>query len=110
MWAGEQGHQTEFALALFDAYFGKAENPSDPAVLRRVAANLGLDTQAVNEILTSDRYAEAVRQQEQSVQRAGIHAVPTFMVGGKPLIQGAQAPETFASALREIAAQASTVA
>lgn len=106
-WAAEQGHQTEFALALFDAYFGKAENPADPAVLRRVAGELGLDTHTVDEILASDRYAQMVRQQEQDVQRAGIRAVPTFMVNGKPLIQGAQSPEVIASTLRQVAAQVS---
>lgn len=109
-WAGEQGHQTEFALALFDAYFGKADNPASPAVLRRVAETLGLDTDVVDDILASDRYAEDVRAQERNVQRAGIHAVPTFMVDGVPLIQGAQAPAAFADALREVAKRASTAA
>lgn len=109
-WAGEQGRQTEFALALFDAYFGKAENPANPAVLRRVAGTLGLDTDVVDAILASDRYAEDVRTHEQSVQRAGIHAVPTFMVDGVPLIQGAQTPAAFADALREVAKRAPTVA
>ncbi|HET7308169.1 MAG TPA: DsbA family oxidoreductase [Gammaproteobacteria bacterium] len=107
VWAGEQGRQTEFALALFDAYFGRAENPADPAVLRRIAANLGLDAGAIDEIVTGDRYAEAVRRQEQTIHRAGIHAVPTFMIGGEPLIQGAQPPAVFASVLRQVAAQVS---
>lgn len=107
-WAAEQGCQTEFALALFDAYFGKAENPASPAVLRRVAAGLGLDTDVVDEILASDRYAAEVRAQEQSVQRNGIRAVPTFMVGGEPLIEGAQTPAAFAGALREVAKRATS--
>lgn len=110
MWAGEQGRQTGFALALFDAYFGKAENPADPGVLKRVAANLGLDTETVTAILASDRYADAVRQQEQSVQRAGIQAVPTFMVGDEPLIQGAQPSAAFARALRQVAGRVAVAA
>ena len=109
-WAGEQGCQTEFALALFDAYFGKAENPASPAVLRRVAASLRLDTDVVDEILASDRYAEDVRAQEQSVQRAGIRAVPSFMVDGVLLVQGAQTPAVFAEALRGRAKRAKAVA
>ncbi|MGH8800882.1 MAG: DsbA family oxidoreductase [Casimicrobiaceae bacterium] len=108
-WAGEQGCQTEFALALFDAYFGKAENPADPAVLRRVAGNLSLDTDAVGAILASDRYADDVRKQERSARRTGIHAVPTFILGGKPLIQGAQTPATFVRVLREVASQVTAV-
>lgn len=103
MWAGEQGHQTECALALFDAYFGRAENPSDPAVLRRAAEQAGLDADGVDRILSSDRYADAVRREERRILEAGIQAVPTFMVDGKPLLQGAQDPETFVAALRKAA-------
>ncbi len=108
-WAGEQGRQTEFALALFDAYFGKAKNPASPGVLRSVAGTLGMDPDVVDEILASDRYAEDVRTQEQSVQRTGIRAVPTFMVDGVPLVQGAQTPAHFADALREVAKRATAV-
>lgn len=103
MWAGEQGRQTECALALFDAYFGRAENPADPAVLRRAAAQSGLEADGVDEILSSDRYADAVRREEQDILRARIQAVPTFMVDGKPLLQGAQEPEAFVRALRKAA-------
>jgi predicted DsbA family dithiol-disulfide isomerase len=109
-WAAEQGRQTEFALALFDVYFGKAENPASPAVLRRVAGTLGLDPDVVDQILASDRYAGDVRTQEQSVQRAGIRAVPTFLVAGALLIQGAQTPAVCADALRKASHRATTVA
>lgn len=87
-WAEEQGCQTEFSLALFDAYFGRAENPSDAKVLRRIAAALQLDTAAVDEILTSDRYAAEVRAHEERVHSIGVHAVPTFMAAGQLLAQG----------------------
>lgn len=110
MWAREQGRQTEFTLALFDAYFGKAENPASQGVLRRTAESLGLDPAVVDEILVSDRYAEAVREQEQGFQRANIHAVPTFIVNQTFLVSGAQEPRVFANALRRAASQIATIA
>ena len=109
-WAGEQGCQTEFALALFNAYFGNAENPANPAVLRRIAGSLQLGTDVVDEILASDRYAEEVRTQERSVQRIGISAVPSFMADGVLLVQGAQTPAVFAEALRGTAKRVAAIA
>lgn len=108
MWAGEQARETEFQLALFDAYFGRAENPSDPEVLRRIARDLGLDVAAVDEILASARYAAAVRKEQERFRRADIHSVPTFIIDGRYLIPGAQEPRVFVSVLRKIAAERAT--
>ncbi len=107
-WAGGQGCQTAFALALFDAYFGKAENPASPTVLKRVAGDLGLDVATVAEIIASDRYAAEVRDGEAAAASANIHAVPTFLLDGVILAQGAQPPEVFASVLRQTAAVRAT--
>lgn len=103
VWAEEQGCQTAFSLALFEAYFGRAENPSDAQVLRKIAESLQLDTDAIDQILNSDRYAETVRAQERRVHGLGIHAVPTFMTAGRLLAQGAQSTAALAAALRAAA-------
>lgn len=103
LWAREQGRQSEFALALFAAYFGRAENPAAPQVLRRTAEGLGLEAAAIDEILASDRYASEVRERERRFQRAGIHSVPTFVVDGRPAISGVQPPEVLAGVLRQAA-------
>jgi predicted DsbA family dithiol-disulfide isomerase len=108
MWAWEQGRQTEFALALFAAYFGRAENPATPEVLRATAESLGLDAAAVDGILASDRYALDVRDRERKFQRAGIHSVPTFVVDRRYLISGAQPAAVLVDALRQAAAQNAT--
>lgn len=109
LWAGEQGRQSEFALALFDAYFGQAKNPADAHVLSRVADALGLDSAVVAEILASDHYAEAVRDRERFFRRMGIHSVPTFIVDRTFLVTGAQEPQVLADVLRRAATQ-STIA
>ena len=108
MWAGEQGarQQRDLKMALLKAYHGEGRSPADHAVLADVAASVGLDRAAAEEVLRSDRYAAQVREQEQHFQRLGIHAVPSVIVNGRHLIQGGQPPEVFEQALRQLAGAA----
>lgn len=105
-WAAEQGQQTEMKKALFDAYFGEAENVSDPEILVRCARSIGLDEDEARKILASDAYTDIVREDEATYQQAGISSVPAFIINQKYLISGAQEPKTLVSAFREIAAEA----
>ncbi len=104
-WAREQGRQEAFNQALFKAYFTDGKNPSDPELLQETARNLGLDAAEVRDILDSDRYAAAVRQEEQQYTAAGIQAVPAYIINGKYLISGGQEPATFVAAFRQIASE-----
>ncbi|HEX8956345.1 MAG TPA: DsbA family oxidoreductase [Burkholderiaceae bacterium] len=106
-WAGEQGEGRQLALkeALFKAYFTDGKNPGDHAVLKQAAQDAGLDGERAAQILASDEFAAAVREQETFYQRSGIHAVPAVIVNERHLIQGGQPVEAFESALRQIAAQ-----
>jgi len=102
-WAARDGLQPALKHALFRAYFTDGEAPSDPEVLVRVAAEVGLDPAEARAILASDRYADEVRAQERRYTEAGIHAVPAVIIDGQYLIQGGQPPEVFVQALRQIA-------
>ncbi|SNC65888.1 Predicted dithiol-disulfide isomerase, DsbA family [Marinobacter sp. es.048] len=104
-WAGEQGKQTEMKQALFEAYFGKAEDVSDQNVLLGCVESLGLDRARAEQILDSDEFADVVRQDEATYQQAGVSAVPAFIVNGKYLISGAQEPDTLVQAFEEIGAK-----
>lgn len=105
-WAREQGRQTELEMALFDAYFGHARNPSDPQVLRQAAQSVGLDGDTADEILASDRYTREVETEEAKYKEAGISGVPAFIINGRYLISGAQEPQTLITAFRNLAAEA----
>ena len=102
-WAEGEGKQLELKKALLAAYFTDGENPSDPALLVRVAASVGLDAVRAQAILDSDEYADAVRAQESFYQQAGIHSVPAIILNDQHLISGGQPPEVFEQALRQIA-------
>ncbi|MDB5707843.1 MAG: oxidoreductase [Sphingomonas bacterium] len=104
-WAEEQGRQAALKHALFEAYFTKGENPSDHAVLARIAEEVGLDGDAAREILASGRYAEEVRSAEKLWQSRGISSVPAIVINDRYLISGGQPADAFEQALRDIAAE-----
>ncbi len=101
-WAGEQGHQTELKLALFDAFFSRRENVNDPEILVAVAARAGLDGAQANMVLSTARYASAVRQAQQQWLDREVHAVPTFFFQQQYCVPGAQEAEAFVRLLHKI--------
>ena len=102
-WAEEQGKQTEMELALFESYFSEQENVGDPATLAQVAARVGLDESEAAALLSDGRYADEVRERQRFWLSKGIQAVPSFILGGRYLIPGAQDPDVFVGALEKLA-------
>lgn len=98
------GRQLALKQALLKAYFTDGEDPSNRAVLVRVAGEVGLDGERAKAILASDTYAAEVREQEQFYLQQGINSVPAVVINDRHLISGGQAPEVFEQALRQIAA------
>lgn len=103
-WAALEGKQLALKSALLKAYFTDGENPSDSALLVRVAGEVGLDTVRAQAILAGDTFAAEVRAQEQFYLGQGIHSVPAVIINDRHLISGGQPPEVFEQALRQIAA------
>ena len=103
-WAGEVGGQRVLKHALLAAYFTRGENPSSHEVLRRAAAEAGLDPAAAGEVLASEAFADEVHERERFYLAQGIHGVPAVIVDDRHLIQGGQPVEVFEQALRQIAA------
>ena len=78
-----------FDLNLFEAFFGRTEDISDPEVLSRLAAPLGLDPSLLREALVSGRYRGIVMQEHLEASDQGIHGIPTILVPGRAPIVGA---------------------
>ena len=102
--AQEKGHD-EIITKLFDAYFTKNLELSDHAVLKKIAVECGLDGGEVEEVLSGERYAEDVREDEKEAASLGIHAVPYFVIGGKYGLSGAQPSEILKQAINEALAE-----
>ena len=105
-WAGIEGGQAELNHALFSANFTDNADPGNHAVLWDAVAKAGLDRAAAEDMLTSGRYADEVRQAEELWRRRGINAVPAIVINDRHLISGGQPIEVFEQALRQIASSA----
>jgi predicted DsbA family dithiol-disulfide isomerase len=97
----EKGVQQELITALNEAYFARARQVFDRDVITEVAADAGLDTSAVAEVLDGDAYADAVRQDELEARQLGISGVPFYVFDMALGVSGAQPAETFTSALNQ---------
>ena len=103
-WAKEE-HGAEAQLRLkkeiFHTYFTLAINFDDQQNILDAVARAELPTKRAQEILNSDEFSQAVRDQEQKYMQLGINSVPAIIFNNQYLVQGGQAPEVFAKALLE---------
>ncbi|MDY0954383.1 DsbA family oxidoreductase [Stenotrophomonas rhizophila] len=102
--AGREGVQAAVGEALFRAHFVEGRNLADPQTLIAAAATGGIAAERVTALLAGDEGLPEVQAQLAQAQALGIQSVPTFVVNDRYAIQGAQPPEAFAQALRQIAA------
>ena len=86
---------------LLHAYFTEGRLISDPETLRELGAELGLPADELEETIASDRFADAVREDEQTAAGLGLSGVPTFIVDRQLGVTGAQPPELLLQMLRQ---------
>lgn len=102
-WASLEGRGVDLKRALLRAYHAEGRNPGAADVLVDVAGAIGLDTARVKAIAESDEFASQVRERERFWLERGVSGVPFVVVNDRHAIEGAQPPEAFEQALREIA-------
>ncbi|MBJ7357499.1 DsbA family oxidoreductase [Nocardioides sp.] len=93
------GRQAELKEALLAAYFSRGESMGDHDVLRRVAVETGLDPVRVDQVLSSDEYADAVAVDIAKARAYGAGGVPFYVVDERYGLSGAQPTEVFAQVL-----------
>ncbi len=103
LWLGErEGVQEKVSDGLFRAFFTEGRDIGDRSVLTEIGAAAGLDRDAVRAFLESEQGTKEVREDERRAREIGVEAVPTFIIGGKFLVSGAQNPEVFLEAFRSL--------
>lgn len=107
-WAGlEHGPEAQHRLKreLLITYFTLAVNLDDKSNLIAAVERAGLEPVRAQAILDSHEFKAEVRAQQQKYTTMGIHSVPSIIINDQYLLQGAQPPEAFEQALRQIAAE-----
>jgi len=100
--ANERGVQDALKERLMRATFTEGEPIGDSATLVRLAEEVGLDGSEAQDVLGSDRYSAAVRDDQERARAYGISGVPFFVVDEKFGVSGAQP----ADVLRQVLDQA----
>ncbi|WP_372880238.1 DsbA family oxidoreductase [Psychromonas sp.] len=101
-WAKLYDKQTELKLALFDLYFTQQKNPSELTLLLDVAEKVGLNREAAKEVLETQRYAQAVRDDQHFWHKNDVQAVPAFIFNKQYLLSGAQESQTLQDVIETI--------
>ncbi len=104
-WASTEGRALPLKRALLRAYHGEGRNPGAPEVLAELAGAVGLDPARAKSIAQGEEFGAQVRERERYWLQQGVNGVPLVVVNGQYGIEGAQPPEAYEQALREIALQ-----
>lgn len=99
--AKEEGRQHELMEQVLAAYFTRGESLGEHDVLRRAAAEAGLDPARVEEVLASDEFRDDVMADVAQARAYGSSGVPFFVIDGRFGISGAQPTELFEQALEQ---------
>ncbi|MGD0074970.1 MAG: thioredoxin domain-containing protein [Candidatus Binataceae bacterium] len=82
-----------------DALFAD-QTKLDDAGLKATAAKLGLNTQQFNDCLDHDKFADAVKSDEEYGASLGVHGTPAFFINGR-FLDGAQPPQAFEDVIND---------
>lgn len=99
--AKAEGRQHELMEQVLAAYFTRGESLGDHDVLRKAAAEAGLDAGRVDEVLAGDEYRDEVMADVAQARAYGSSGVPFFVLDGRFGISGAQPTELFEQALEQ---------
>ena len=105
-----RGSASQVHERLFSAQHCEAEATGDRETLERLAVEAGLDPDDVRDVLDGDRYAAAVRADEEAARQIGVRGVPFFVLGRKYGLSGAQPTEVLLQALQQTWDEAQTSA
>jgi predicted DsbA family dithiol-disulfide isomerase len=99
--AADHGQQDAVKERFMRGYFTEGAGIGEHETLLQLAVDAGLEEAEVQQVLASDRYADAVRADEQQAAAYGISGVPFFVIDGRYGVSGAQPAEVLLSAVRQ---------
>lgn len=102
-YADEEGKGVEFFNKLYEAFFLNGELISDASVLTRVASEIGINPDRVQEIVDNlKEYDKEVAMDIYEAQQVGVQGVPFFVFNNKYAVSGAQPVESFEQVLTQV--------
>jgi predicted DsbA family dithiol-disulfide isomerase len=100
--ARSEGKLEPFHARLLTAYWTEGKDIHAWDVLAEAAGVAGLDAAAMQASVESGAQKKVVDELVEAAHDIGIHAVPTFVIGEKFMIQGAQTLDVFEKVLQRL--------
>ena len=107
--ADTSGQQMALYNRLFSAVIGERLCLQDHAVLKKLAAETGLNSQDVDRVLQGNEYGSEVLADEKAMKGSGGRGVPFFVINGSQDYSGAIAPDILLAALNKAWEEKNTV-
>jgi predicted DsbA family dithiol-disulfide isomerase len=101
-YARTQGRLEPFHAALLRAYWSDGKDLHDWNVLADAAARAGLDASDMRSEVESGALRDAVDERVRAAHGLGVHAVPTFLIADRIIVQGAQTLDVFRRAMQQL--------
>lgn len=98
--AEKKGKALEVVDLLFRHYFGVHDNIADLQILLGIAKKCGLDEKEVAEVLSVQRYSNAVQYDEEIALEIGVKDIPFFVFNETYALVGNQSVEAFLEILQ----------
>lgn len=103
--AAAQGKAEVYNERLMKAYFLEGEAIGRHDVLKQLAKEAELDMEAVERVLESNEYEDAVEQDIYEAQQIGVRGVPFFVFNNKYGLSGAQPQSLFEQTIEQVASE-----
>lgn len=95
-------HRTAMVERIGVAYFEQGRDIGDLETLRAIAAEGGIDPELAGRALERTELQTAIVSEAAQAAQLGISGVPLFILDNRLAVNGAQSPEAFRSALRQV--------
>ena len=92
----------ELEELLFKAYLTDGKDLNNLDTLSKLGIEIGLEAEAVAQVLNSKTYSEEVKQDIQEANTIGVQGVPFFVFDNKYAISGAQPATAFLQTLEKV--------
>jgi predicted DsbA family dithiol-disulfide isomerase len=87
---------------LLKAYWDEGRDVSDIALLREVAARVGLDAGGMEEAVATNRFGDYLDARRAEAEELGINGIPAHVIAERYLVMGAQPYELFEQVMAKV--------
>ena len=105
-YAESQGKGAAFHKAVMQAYWQQERSIDDPAVLKEIVEQVGLDTENFDAVLTDPAFDAAVSADVDLAHEYGLTGVPALVFTDRYLVVGAQPYEVLKQVVEKIREEA----